>query len=111
MRYYKTINKLSREIINRDDIDINVIPFEVKETIVLVNCKYKLTLNIEDKINANCYKRCLDDMIELAIKIHDDEKEDKEYKNKIEIKYMLIFLEIIGLTVLAIFMITVLNSN
>lgn len=110
MRYYKTINKLSKEIINRDDIDINVIPFEVKETIVVVNCKYKLALNIEDKINANCYKNCLDDMIELAIKIH-DEKENKEYRNKIEIKYMLIFLEIIVLTVLAIFMITVLNNN
>ena len=107
MIYYRQ-NEVLRKLIG-DDIDINIIPKELREEMVLTSKKYEYALSIGDKVSAKMYKTTLDDMIETVIKIQNDllyekecifdEKEDTHHNR------LLIILAILILILLCVFVI------
>ena len=107
MIYYKQIAVLIKLI--EDGIDINIIPKELIEEMILTSKKYEYALSIGDKVSAKMYKTRLDDMIETAIKIQNDLLYEKECifdeKEDIHHNRLLIILVILILILLCAFVI------
>ena len=107
MIYYRQSEVIKKVVGN--DIDVNIIPIELREEIVLTSGKYEYALSIGDKVSAKIFKTKLDDMVETIRKIQNDLLHEKDYmfdeKENTHHNRILILLVIIILLLLCAFVI------